>query len=145
MLTYLKNTALWAVLGCLTSVAAVPGSLSAAASLPISTANVAGLHVLATQAGKLYFGTATDNPELTNTSYTAILNDNQMFGQITAANSMKWVSIYTLATLIDQDADHLLSCLADETNRMLLSQNRVCSHSLPGTSSRIWRSRTGSC
>lgn len=41
----------------------------------------------------MYFGTATDNPELTNTAYTAILDDNTMFGQLTPANSMKWVSI----------------------------------------------------
>ena len=50
------------------------------------------LHTIATQKGKLYFGTATDNPELTTTAYTAILNDKTMFGQITAGNSMKWVS-----------------------------------------------------
>ena len=94
MLTYLKNTALWAVLGCLTSVAAAPGSLSAAASLPISTANVAGLHVLATQAGKLYFGTATDSNEFSaDAAYRAILEQTSEFGQLTPANSMKWVCI----------------------------------------------------
>lgn len=70
----------------------------AMASLPGST-STAKLNALAQSKGKLYFGTATDNPELTNTSYTAILNDNTMFGQITAANSMKWVSPVVIATL----------------------------------------------
>ncbi|THH29919.1 hypothetical protein EUX98_g4264 [Antrodiella citrinella] len=51
------------------------------------------LHTLAKAKGKLYFGTATDNPELTDTPYVAILDDHNMFGQITAANSMKWASV----------------------------------------------------
>ena len=42
-------------------------------------------------AGKLYFGSATDNPELTDMAYVAILNNTQMFGQLTPGNSMKWV------------------------------------------------------
>ena len=57
---------------------------------PISTA---GLHTLAKAAGKLYFGTATDNPELTDTAYAAKLNDSKEFGQITPGNSMKWVTM----------------------------------------------------
>jgi hypothetical protein len=59
------------------------------ATAPVSTSS-AKLHTLATSKGKLYFGTATDNPELTTAAYTAILDDNTMFGQLTAANSMKW-------------------------------------------------------
>ena len=51
-----------------------------------------GLNNLAKAAGKKYFGTATDNPELTNTAYVAILDTLAEFGQLTPANSMKWVS-----------------------------------------------------
>ena len=94
------------LLSCALSALAIPApspTLGNAAALPTSTANVAGLHALAKQAGKLYFGTATDNPELTDAPYVAILNDVEMFGQITAANSMKWVrssaSINTLDKL----------------------------------------------
>ncbi|WP_432988469.1 endo-1,4-beta-xylanase [Dactylosporangium sp. CA-233914] len=36
-----------------------------------------------------YFGSATDNPELTDTAYTAILGGGE-FGQTTPGNSMKW-------------------------------------------------------
>ncbi|GJJ05835.1 hypothetical protein Clacol_000022 [Clathrus columnatus] len=50
----------------------------------------AGLNKLAKAAGKLYFGTATDNPELTDTPYIAILNNSNEFGQITPENSLKW-------------------------------------------------------
>ena len=60
------------------------------ATTPSSTA---GLHALAKAAGKLYFGSATDNPELTDTAYVAKLSQNNEFGQITPGNSMKWVSI----------------------------------------------------
>ena len=62
---------------------------------PISTA---GLHTLAKAAGKLYFGTATDNPELTDTAYAAKLNDSKEFGQITPGNSMKWVAADSLGS-----------------------------------------------
>ena len=51
-----------------------------------------GLNSLAKAAGKKYFGSATDNSELTDTAYVAILDDTKEFGQITPANSMKWVS-----------------------------------------------------
>ena len=102
---------LLAVLGWVLSARAVPASPTAAASLPTSTAQVAGLHALAKQAGKLYFGTATDNPELTDTPYVDILNNVEMFGQITAENSMKWVSgVYDRAPC-------LLSVRADCTPR----------------------------
>ncbi|EIN10036.1 endo-1,4-beta-xylanase A precursor [Punctularia strigosozonata HHB-11173 SS5] len=58
-------------------------------SAPASTANI-GLNVAAKAAGKLYLGSATDNPELTDTAYVAILSDSTEFGQITPGNSMKW-------------------------------------------------------
>ena len=63
------------------------GTSTAPASGATSTAK---LHTLAKAAGKLYFGTATDNPELTDTAYTAILENPHMFGQLTPANAMKW-------------------------------------------------------
>jgi endo-1,4-beta-xylanase len=51
---------------------------------------VAQLNTLALAAGKKYFGTATDNGELSNTAYVAQLDNTQDFHQLTAANSMKW-------------------------------------------------------
>ena len=55
----------------------------------------AGLNALAKTAGKKYFGSATDNPELSDTAYVAILSESYQFGQITPGNSMKWVSVTT--------------------------------------------------
>ena len=43
----------------------------------------AGLFNVAKAAGKKYFGTATDNPELTDTAYLAKLSNINEFGQIT--------------------------------------------------------------
>lgn len=37
-----------------------------------------------------YFGSATDNSELEDTAYTAILSDTDEFGQITPGNTQKW-------------------------------------------------------
>jgi len=53
------------------------------------TATTSSLNALAKSKGKLYFGSATDNPELTDTAYVSILTGG-MFGQITPGNSMKW-------------------------------------------------------
>ena len=43
----------------------------------------AGLFNVAKAAGKKYFGTATDNPELTDTAYLAELSKINEFGQLT--------------------------------------------------------------
>lgn len=58
-------------------------------ALSASTAN-AQLHKLAVAAGLKYFGSATDNGELTNASYVAVLRDAEEFGQITPGNTQKW-------------------------------------------------------
>ena len=50
----------------------------------------AQLHQLAVAAGKLYFGSATDNGELTDSAYVDILADRAEFGQITPGNGQKW-------------------------------------------------------
>ena len=50
-----------------------------------------GFNAVARSAGKLYFGTATNNYQLNDTAYVTILDDLAMFGQITPAKVMKWV------------------------------------------------------
>lgn len=52
------------------------------------------LNIAAKTAGKLYFGTATDNPELNDTAYFTLLNNTAMFGQLTPGNSLKWVRLH---------------------------------------------------
>ena len=52
-----------------------------------------GPNTAAHRARKLYFGTATNNDELSDAAYFSILNDITMFGQLTPAKAMKWVSM----------------------------------------------------
>lgn len=61
--------------------------------LPLSLLPVAlgQLNTLAKARGLKYFGTATDNPELTDTTYLSILTNTSQFGQITPGNTQKWV------------------------------------------------------
>ena len=60
-----------------------------------------GFNAAARSAGKLYFGTATNNSELTDAAYVAVLDDLAMFGQITPSKVMKWVR--TSRYLLDPD------------------------------------------
>jgi endo-1,4-beta-xylanase len=60
------------------------------ASTATSTATSSpGLNTLAETSGR-YFGSATDNSELSDTAYTAILSESSEFGIVTPGNSMKW-------------------------------------------------------
>lgn len=69
-----------------------PSSTSSATSpAPTQPTNGSGLNALFKSAGKLYFGTATDTNEFNDAAYMAVLNNANEFGQLTPANSMKWV------------------------------------------------------
>ncbi|CAG8977729.1 hypothetical protein HYALB_00012164 [Hymenoscyphus albidus] len=61
--------------------------LPAAALLPQAFAQ---LDTLAKAKGWKYFGSATDNGELSDAPYVEILSKNTEFGQITPSNSQKW-------------------------------------------------------
>ncbi|KAI0262787.1 glycoside hydrolase superfamily [Gloeopeniophorella convolvens] len=67
----------------------IVGTPTISGGLPGAT-SCAKLNAVAQKAGKKYFGTATDNNELSDTAYVNILKDNAQFGQITPANSWKW-------------------------------------------------------
>lgn len=54
-----------------------------------------GLNDAAHYANKLYFGTATNYGEFNDTMYFHLLDDIHMFGQLTPAKAMKWVSLST--------------------------------------------------
>ena len=80
-------TLVFAALLALVQISVVQTSTSTATS-------TMALNMAARAAGKLYFGSATDNPELTDTAYVRILSNTAMFGQLTPGNSMKWVRLY---------------------------------------------------
>ncbi|KAI5120198.1 hypothetical protein M0805_006304 [Coniferiporia weirii] len=120
---------------CLPSASTVSSSstvsASSTSSAPTSTSTVAGLNAVAQAAGKLYLGSATDNPELTDTAYVAILSDNKQFGQITPGNAMKWDAteptqgVFTFAA-----ADQIVD-LAQGNGQILRGHNCVWYNQLP--------------
>lgn len=63
---------------------------SSIASLALLPTVFAQLNTLAKAKGLKYFGSATDNPEFSDTSYVNILSDSGEFGQITVGNTQKW-------------------------------------------------------
>ncbi|CDO69110.1 Glycoside Hydrolase Family 10 protein [Trametes cinnabarina] len=92
---------------------------------------VVGLNVAARAADKLYFGTATDNSELNDTQYFALLDDIRLFGQLTPRKGMKWLEtepergVFTFAQG-DQIAE-----LARRSGKVLRGHNCVWYNSLP--------------
>ncbi|KAH7911462.1 glycoside hydrolase family 10 protein [Hygrophoropsis aurantiaca] len=99
-------------------------------SAPEATSTVA-LNVAAKAAGKLYFGTATDNPELTNTAYVTILNNTAMFGQLTPGNSMKWDAIEPEQNVFDFTGGDQIADLAEQTGKIIRGHNLVWYSQLP--------------
>ncbi|KAH8100978.1 glycoside hydrolase superfamily [Cristinia sonorae] len=125
----------------------IPGSATAAppASVPPTTAapppptstagappsSATGLHTIAKSKGKLYFGSATDNPELTDAAYMAILNDNTMFGQITPGNSMKWDATEPSRGSFSWSGADAIANLAKKNGQLLRGHNCVWYSQLP--------------
>ncbi|KIJ64217.1 glycoside hydrolase family 10 protein [Hydnomerulius pinastri MD-312] len=112
------------------------------ASAPTATSTVA-LNNAAKAAGKLYFGTATDNPELTDTAYVAILNNTNMFGQLTPGNSMKWDAIEPEQNVFDFTGGDQIADLAEATGKIIRGHNLVWYSQLPTwVSSGTWTTET---
>ncbi|KZT04620.1 glycoside hydrolase family 10 protein [Laetiporus sulphureus 93-53] len=113
-------------------VAAVPqATTTASTALPTATSNVQGLNYLATNAGKLYFGTATDVNELDDTTYTGIMENYEHFGQLTPENSMKWDATEPEAgTFTFTDGD-TIAALAKQYGMYLRGHNCVWYEQLP--------------
>ncbi|KAK0204279.1 endo-1,4-beta xylanase [Desarmillaria ectypa] len=89
------------------------------------------LHVAALAAGKLYFGSATDNPELTDSAYVAILSNKNMFGQITPGNSMKWDATEPSRGTFTFAQGDVVANLAASNGQLLRGHNCVWYNQLP--------------
>ncbi|KII85154.1 glycoside hydrolase family 10 protein [Plicaturopsis crispa FD-325 SS-3] len=100
------------------------------ASGPGST-STAELNTLATGLGWKYFGSATDNPELTDAAYVAILSDNKMFGQITPGNSMKWDATEPERGTFTFAGGDAIASLAEGNGQLLRGHNCVWYNQLP--------------
>ncbi|OCH87108.1 endo-1,4-beta-xylanase A precursor [Obba rivulosa] len=112
---------------------------STTASAPGGTAT--GLNAKAKSAGKLYFGSATDNSELTDTAYVAILDNNSEFGQLTPANSMKWDATEPSQGTFTFSGGDQIANLAKSNGQLLRGHNCVWYNQLPSwVTSTSWTS-----
>ncbi|KAJ3826628.1 endo-1,4-B-xylanase A [Lentinula raphanica] len=110
----------------------VPSSTGPTSTVSIPAAPTgSNSNALARAAGKLYFGTATDNSELSDTAYVAILSDNTYFGQLTPANSMKWDATEPeQGTFTFSGGDQIVS-QAKAHNQIMRGHNCVWYNQLP--------------
>lgn len=103
--------------------------LLAAASGPSPAAGQ--LNSLAKAAGLLYFGTAVDNPSLSNSAYTAIAFNSSEFGQITPANGQKWDSIEPSNGVYSYTKGDAITTKARAAGQILRCHNLVWYNQLP--------------
>ncbi|TFY81949.1 hypothetical protein EWM64_g2067 [Hericium alpestre] len=90
------------------------------------------LNAAAVAAGKKYFGSATDNNELSDTAYVNILKDGQQFGQITPANSMKWDATEPNRGQFTFTGGDQIANFAKANGQLLRGHNCVWYNQLPG-------------
>ncbi|KAI6353918.1 hypothetical protein MCOR25_008831 [Pyricularia grisea] len=97
------------------------------------------LHLLAKAAGKLYFGTAIDNPEILDHSYRAVVSDASDFGQITVGNTQKWQYTEPQQNQFDFSAGDVLVDFAQSNKQLLRCHTLVWYNQLaPWVSSGNW-------
>ncbi|MFJ6793972.1 endo-1,4-beta-xylanase [Streptomyces sp. NPDC091268] len=87
------------------------------------------LHALASAQGK-YFGSATDNPELPDAAYSAILGSE--FGQITPGNSMKWDTTEPVQGQFDFAKGDVITGFAAQHGQTVRGHTLVWHSQLPG-------------
>ncbi|KAJ2897585.1 hypothetical protein MKZ38_004539 [Zalerion maritima] len=110
-----------------------------AASLALAASATANLNELAVQAGLSYFGSATDNSELDDTAYVAILSDSTEFGQITPGNGQKWQYIEPSQDTFDYTSGDEIAELAEGNGQILRCHTLVWHSQLPSwVSSGTW-------
>ncbi|THU85736.1 beta-1,4-endoxylanase [Dendrothele bispora CBS 962.96] len=107
---------------------AAPSPTTSSAPAPTTSAKS---NTVAKAAGKLYFGSATDNPELTDTAYVSILSDSGFFGQITPGNSMKWDATEPSRGTFTFTNGDTIANLAKKNGQLLRGHNCVWYNQLP--------------
>ncbi|OQE17690.1 hypothetical protein PENFLA_c023G06057 [Penicillium flavigenum] len=117
-------------------------ALALASVLPQLTQG-AGLHTSAVAKGKLYFGSATDNPELTDAPYLTQLSNTDDFGQITPGNSQKWDAIEPSQNTFSYTNGDVVADLAAKNGQKLRCHTLVWHSQLPSwVSSGSWTNAT---
>ncbi|KAG6374384.1 glycoside hydrolase superfamily [Boletus reticuloceps] len=95
-----------------------------------ATSTVA-LDTVAKAAGKLYFGTATDNPELTDKAYATLLNNTMMFGQLTPLNTMKWYATEPEKNVFNFTGGDQIVAIVKATGKIIRGHNLIWHDQLP--------------
>ncbi|CAG8958282.1 hypothetical protein HYFRA_00000637 [Hymenoscyphus fraxineus] len=102
--------------------------LPAAALLPQALGQ---LDTLAKAKGWKYFGSATDNGELSDAPYVEILSKNTEFGQITPGNSQKWDATEPDQGTFTFEKGDVIAAFAAENKQMLRCHALVWHSQLP--------------
>ncbi|MCJ1255695.1 hypothetical protein MMC24_003512 [Lignoscripta atroalba] len=89
------------------------------------------LNTLAKSKGLKYFGSATDNPELSDSPYITILSNTGEFGQITPANSMKWDAVEPSQGRFSYTRGDAIASLAAKNGQLLRCHTLVWHNQLP--------------
>jgi endo-1,4-beta-xylanase len=110
-------------------------STALAALLAASGAD-AQLNQLMKAAGKLYFGTATDNSQVqgSDTKYQSILGNTAEFGIITPGNTMKWQYTEPSNGQFSYTQGDVIANFAESHGQMLRCHNLVWHNQLPNFS-----------
>ena len=120
-----------------------PSATASAPSSPASSASCQGyfeplaapyLNDLAQAAGKLYFGSATDQPgtgEDTNILYQEILNNTHIFGQVTPANYMKYFATEPEQGVFNYTGGDVAVAIARDHGKYLRCHNLIWLSQLP--------------
>jgi endo-1,4-beta-xylanase len=111
--------------------------------LALLPAAFAQLNTLAKAKGFLYFGSATDNGELTDTTYLSILSDTSEFGQITPGNTQKWDTIEPTQNTFSYTKGDVISALAVKNGQKLRCHTLLWHNQLPSwVTSGTWTNAT---
>ncbi|PYI13653.1 putative endo-1,4-beta-xylanase [Aspergillus violaceofuscus CBS 115571] len=114
-----------------------------AATLLPSIVSAVGLDEAAVAKGLEYFGTATDNPELTDIPYVTQLNNTADFGQITPGNSMKWDATEPSQNTFTFTNGDVIANLAEGNGQYLRCHTLVWYNQLPSwVTSGTWTNAT---
>ncbi|KAL2836927.1 putative endo-1,4-beta-xylanase [Aspergillus pseudoustus] len=114
----------------------------AAGLLPTVTSAI-GLHEAALAAGLEYFGSATDNGELSDSAYLTQLDNTADFGQITPGNSQKWDSTEPSQGSFSFTNGDVIADLADSNGQYLRCHTLVWHNQLPSwVTSGSWTNAT---
>jgi endo-1,4-beta-xylanase len=98
---------------------------------PTTSAQAASTLAQLAEAQGRYFGSATDNPELSDAAYVAILTGGE-FDQTTPGNSMKWDTVEPTQGQFSYTKGDAVVTLAQQHNMKVRGHNLVWHNQLPG-------------